>query len=207
MGNNFRYKTFMQPSGFSYHEVRIFMTIHDELILELIKPNRHGEVGKGALIIKIAGTRKVNYRLEHRTSEFKAEDLETIDDVEYAITHLIAPDIVVFKEDNEIAIELENDVHWDFGKSLRQIKKYKNRYDDVRVIIPNDYKRFAPLYKHEGFRVYLWNAMRKWQCLRCGTVTVKKGPVQPKCKNEKCGNTSRNEFRLVGLEETEIEEY
>ena len=176
------------------------MTVHDELILELIKPNRLGEVGENALIINVVGSRKIDYRLEEPTSGIAEENIEFEDDIEFARTHIITPDITVniLREKKQIAIELENDIQWDFGKSLRQVKRYQERFPDTRVIVPEEYKRFAPLYKNEGFRVYLWKAKRKWQCLRCGTITDKEGPIQPKCKNKKCGNTSRNEFRLVG---------
>lgn len=185
------------------------MTIDDELILELIKPNRHGEVGEKALIVKVVGSKKINYRLEEATSQIAIENIETVEDIKFAETHRITPDITVYvpREKREVAIELENDVQWDFGESLRQVKRYKDRFDDVRVIIPEEYKRFAPFYKNEGFRVYLWKAIRKWECLRCETITDKRGPVQPKCKNKTCGNKSRNEFRLIGLKDADIEEY
>jgi len=186
------------------------MTIDDELILELIKPNRLGEVGDGALIVKIVGSKRIQYALEQDTPRLREQHWENEDDAEYAITHLITPDITVTlpREGNkEIAIELENDIDWDFARSLRQVKKYHSRFDDVRVLIPEDYKRFAPLYKNENFQVWLWRATRTWECLRCGSVTDKKGPVQPKCKNKKCGNNNRSEFRLVGLRDIEIEQY
>lgn len=93
------------------------------------------------------------------------------------------------------------------SSNTRCIRARKNRFDDVRLVIPEDYQRFAPLYKNEGFRVYLWKAKRKWECLRCGVVTDKKGPVQPKCRNRDCGNTSRNDFRLVGVKEADVREF
>ena len=124
----------------------------------------------------------------------------------------ITPDIVVRLHDvggkySEIAFELENDIHWDFQESLRQVKKYKAKYEDTRVIIPEDYERYAPLYKNEGFSVYLWKAKRKWQCARCEAFTEKKGPTAPKCSNQKCKNNKSDDFRLVGLKDAEIEPY
>ena len=183
------------------------MTIDDELILELIKPNIHGKVGERALIIKIVGTRKIKYELEEPTHYWGFYEGSIAPKSELV---KITPDITVTipqEQERQIAIELENDVHWDFGESLRQVKKYKGKFEDTRVIIPEEYKRFAPLYKNEGFRVYLWKAKRRWQCLRCGTITDKEGPIQPICKNKECGNKSRNEFRLVGVKDTKIEEY
>ena len=40
------------------------MTIDDELIYELIKPDRYGKVGKDAFIVKVVGTRKIDSKLE-----------------------------------------------------------------------------------------------------------------------------------------------
>ena len=183
------------------------MTIDDELILELIKPDIHGKVGEKALIVKIVGTQKIEYKLEESTydSQFHQVDIR----IERELLKM-TPDIIVTipqEQQRQVAIELENDIHWDFQKSLRQVKKYKIRFDDTRVIIPKEYERFASLYKNEGFHVYLWKAKRKWQCLRCGTITDKEGPIQPICKNRECGNKSRNEFRLIGLKNTIIDEY
>lgn len=47
------------------------MTIDDELIYELIKPDRYGKVGEKALIIKIVGTRKIIYKLEESESDYQ----------------------------------------------------------------------------------------------------------------------------------------
>jgi len=184
------------------------MTVDDELILEIIKPSRLGEVGTGALIVKIVGSRNIDYRLEEKVSELTVDEIKTTFELEYAASHHISPDIIVTllrEQRKQVAIELENDLHWDFGESLRQVKRYQVRFQDVRVIVPEEYKRFAPLYKHEGFRVYLWKAKRRWQCLRCGSEAIKEGPVTPKC--QKCSNNSPNDFRLIGLKDADIEEY
>ena len=179
------------------------MTIDDELLIELIKPNRLGEVGEGALIIKVVGTTNLKYQLEHPS------DYQTRDDAYNRRWSVMTPDITVTlpKEGGkQIAIEVENDIQWDFGASLRQVKKYQQKFD-TRIIIPEEYKRFAPLYKNEGFRVYLWKAKRKWKCQRCKTITLNESRVPPKCSSKKCGNKSRSEFDLVGLEDTKIKEF
>ena len=172
-----------------------------------------------ALLVNIVGTREIAYRLEKSTHYLK-----TYGTGENSTTELIriTPDITVEIKSKKgmkaavkemlmgsvgIAIELENDLHWDFQESLRQVKKYKEKFKDTRIIIPDDFKKFAPLYKHEGFRVYLWKARRRWQCLKCGTETLKEGPVNPKCSNSKCNNANQEAFRLVGLRDTKIEEY
>jgi hypothetical protein len=198
------------------------MTIDDELILELIKPDSRGKVTEKALILAITGTKEIEYKLEESTHY-----LETYGSGENQETEIIkmTPDITIWKKpekswkavvkdvmkqvvigpDIGIAVELENDVQWDFQCSLQQVKKYKGKFQYTRIIIPDDFKRFAPLYRNEGFRVYLWKAKRIWQCLRCGKENEKEGPVTPKCSN--CENHSQNEFRLIGLKDTEIKEF
>jgi hypothetical protein len=189
------------------------MTIDDELIYELIKPDNHGKIGEGALIAKVVGTRDVQYRLEETTSRaipFGVTHVKTLDALRFIVEHSITPDITVtFPEKNrsQTAIELENDIAWDFGESLRQIKKYKDKFNDVRVIIPEQYTRFAPLYKNEGFRVYLWKAKRKWQCLRCCTVTTNESRIPPRCSNKTCPNSRREDFNLIGLLDADVNEY
>lgn len=191
------------------------MTIDDELLLELIKPDSKGKIGKVALIKQIIGKEPIFYKLEH--DENYTITIGTGSATTPEIVKM-TPDIVVRTADakvnmtfpvlvppEEIAFEVENDIHWDFQESLRQVKKYKKRYPDTRVIIPLSFERFAPLYINEEIRVYLWNATRRWECLRCGTETEKVGPVNPKC--HQCGNNSPNDFMLIGLKETRIDEY
>jgi hypothetical protein len=185
------------------------MTVDDELILELIRPNRLGEVGDDALITKVVGTKNLAYKLEEMriyvgVFEEKAEtglrrfhkDIEIIPDI-----------FITLSKGEEIVIEIENDIHWDFQESLRQVKKYQRKFPDTRIVIPEDYKRFAPLYKNENVRVYLWKANRRWQCLKCGIETQKEGSVVPFCSNQKCNNHNQSDFRLVGLKDTRIEEF
>lgn len=180
------------------------MTIDDELLVELFKPDRYGKIGENALIVKIMRRKNIRFNLEESREFYADQDAVIKKEKTY-----ICPDIVISERVvGEIAaIELENDIAWDFGKSLRQVKKYKEKFGDVRVIIPETYSRFAPLYKNEEFRVYLWKANRKWKCLRCGTVTVNESRVSPQCKNEKCKNKRRDEFDLVGLENADFNEY
>lgn len=198
------------------------MTIDDELILELIKPDSNGRITEKALIVSLAGTKKIQYRLEESTYYF--ETYRSSGDKYKTEIIKMTPDITIWKKpekhwktvvkdamqravigpDTGIAVELENDIQWDFQSSLKQVKKYKGEFQDTRVIIPDDFRRFAPLYRNEGFRVYLWRAKRRWQCLRCGKENEKEGPVTPKCS---CGNHSQNEFRLIGLKDTEITEF
>lgn len=185
------------------------MTIDDELIYELIKPDRYGKVGKDALIVKVVGTRKIDYKLEEPTSYWERHRGKDLMEIKREVVK-ITPDITVTllnQKGKQIAIELENDIHWDFQESLRQVKKYKGEFDDTRVIIPKQYEKFAPLYKNEEFRVWIWKAKRQWQCLRCGTINEKEGPFPPKCKGKACKSKNLSDYRLVGLKDTKIEEY
>lgn len=198
------------------------MTIDDELILALIRPDPEGKITGEGLIVSIAGGKDIRYKLEestHYRKNYGSEEYPKIAIVK------ITPDITIWKKpdrgwkailkdamkemvvgsESGIAVELENDIQWDFQCSLQQIKRYKGKFEDTRIIIPADFRRFAPLFKNEGFRVYLWNANRRWQCLRCGTENVKDGPVVPECS--KCKNHSQSDFRLIGLKDAKIEEF
>jgi hypothetical protein len=199
------------------------MTIDDELILELIKPDEKGKVTEKGLIVSVTGTKDIFYRLEESTHYIKNYGSD-----EYPKLKIvkITPDMTIWRKpergwkailrdamkemvigpESGTAIELENDIQWDFQSSLQQIKRYKGKFDDTRIIIPADFRRFAPLFKNEGFRVYVWTANRRWQCLRCGTETAKEGPVAPKCSNQDCKNHDQSDFRLIGLKDASIEE-
>ena len=195
------------------------MTISDELLYEIIKPKSNGETGDDAPIMDIVGKRKIAYKIEKAMAY--TQKLGTGKSLELDIVK-ITPDILVKipakknikTKDNldqnpeqYLALEIENDIHWDFKKSLMKIKKIKCRFQDTRVIIPKEYERFAPLYVNEGIRVYMWDAKRIWKCMKCGTETEKKGLITPICSKPKCKNHKQNEFRLNGLSETIIGEF
>jgi hypothetical protein len=183
------------------------MTIDDELLAELLKPDRYGKIGDGALLVKVVGRKDIEYSLEELQRFYRDTD-----DVLKREKTQICPDIVVSRNKKVIAIELENDIKWDFAESLRQVKSYKDKFSDTRVIIPETYKRFAPLYKKEEFRVYLWRAKRKWKCLRCQKINVNQSRIPPKCEGKDsegnpCTNKSRDEFDLVGVKDADVYEY
>jgi hypothetical protein len=186
------------------------MTIDDELLLEIIKPDRAGKCSTDALLFKIINDKQfVGYKLEEDTIYYEHYSDGNLPSMKVEPVTM-TPDITVLvlqgggKSTREIAIEVENGYKWDFQESLRQVKKYQKQFLDVRMVIPEEYRRFAPLLKNEYIRVFLWKAKRKWQCLRCGTETVKEGPISPKCS---CNNNNQNDFRLIGLVDTNIEEF
>lgn len=100
------------------------MTIDDELILELIKPNRLGEVGDNALIIRIVGSKNISYKLEETMLFSKLQTTTWAPGGVKVEESAGIPDIIVElrKEKKSFAIELENDIHWDFQDSLRQLR-------------------------------------------------------------------------------------
>lgn len=176
------------------------MTIHDELVLKLIDPEPASRKPRG-YIINIVHSSNIRYVLEE---VFHQQNPETPLVPEYI---KMTPDVVVtnIKSDKTTAVEVENDIQWDFAHSLRQLKKYKkNRRDfqDVAVIIPKRYERFATLYEEQGFRVYLWKATRLWECVDCGKVMPDERTAKPKCSNKSCNSSDRV---LIGLKESSRE--
>jgi len=104
----------------------------------------------------------------------------------------------------KIAIEVESDIDFDVGKTLRQIKKYSKIFE-TKLIMPKEQEKYAPIFKNEGFCVYLWVATRIWECMKCGQKTYERINITPKCSNTQCAKTRT--LRLVGLKEIELEEY
>jgi hypothetical protein len=120
------------------------------------------------------------------------------------------PDIIVTLKEKEkfpVVIEIEADIDFDFADSLRQIKKYRRKstwndvriFQDVRVIIPKICEKFAKLYKHEKFPVYLWSATRIWECRNCGKSTD-----ESICKEHRCCGI---EMRLKELKDVHFEPF
>lgn len=174
------------------------MTIHDELVRELIKLADWGK--PTGYIINIVGSANIKYVLEELF--YCSEERKTPVSVGFQLVEM-TPDIVVTVIDSgkRTAIEVENDINWDFADSLRQVRKYRRNYkdfDDVVVIIPKRYERFARLYKKEGFQVYLWKATRIWECMRCGNEMEDERTVKPKCSSKDCSSTEQT---LKGLKE------
>jgi hypothetical protein len=196
------------------------MTINDELLFEILKPQSNGKISDVAPIIEIVGKKEITYKIEKFTAY--TQKLGTGKNTEFDIVK-ITPDILVrissskinsesnntlnSNSEKYIALEIENDLHWDFKKSLRKLKKYKRRFPDTRVLIPKEYERFAPFYVNEGIQVYLWKAKRRWQCMKCGSETAIEERVTPKCSKPKCKHNKQNEFRLVGLKNMIIDEF
>jgi hypothetical protein len=175
------------------------MTVHDELVLRLIDADKWGKAT--GYITKIVGSSDINYHLEelyHWRGMYEQLTNEFVK---------MCPDIVVtnLKSNKTTAIELEGDEGWDFAKSLRQIKKYNmnsDEFNNVAVVVPKKYERFAILYAREGFRVYFWEATRIWQCLGCGQKLDGKDGVKPKhqCK-------FKTELQFEGIKDVKFTEF
>ena len=174
------------------------MTIHDELILALLEPQRNGKIGRNAPIIGIVRDGKIEYQLEETVPFFR-----DVPSRHAGRTDLMTPDIIItFRTGKKKAIELENDIKWDFGSSLRQIKKYQKQFETI-IIIPSEYNKYAPLYLNEDIQVFLWTATRIWQCQTCGTITEKMGKIPPKCSE--CNK--KTDHNLEGIKDVKFEEY
>ena len=174
------------------------VTIHDELIRKLIEPDKWGKAT--GYIIKIAGSSNIDYALEE-LYYWRGHYQQAMN----AYVEM-CPDIVVtnLASGKRTAIELEGDTNWDFAESLRQIRKYRmnsKTFQDVVVIIPKRYERFAILYAKEGFRVYLWTAPRIWEC-RCGKIVEGKRTTKPKCTS--CHST---ELEFEGIRDVEFTQF
>jgi|WetSurMetagenome_2_1015567.scaffolds.fasta_scaffold51131_2 hypothetical protein len=174
--------------------IKLVMTIHDEIILKLIDPDKTGKAT--GYITQIVGSTNLTYNLE--------ELYWYQGHYEKILNKFVrmSPDIFVHDNDKSknIAIELENDEHWDFGHSLRQVRKYRKSkdFDEVVVIIPKKYERFAILYAKHSFRVYLWKATRVFGCNVCGQV--QKIMPSKKCIDKDC----IGEVELTGVKEVEF---
>jgi hypothetical protein len=168
------------------------------LILTLTQPDEKGKVP----LHQIVGSNNIIFQIEETIDYHLPSSNEWL---------FMVPDLIVTAKPNlhsevtrnVFAIELENDIQWDFADSLRQIKKYKKfggqKYKNVSfeviVIIPREYERFVPLYKNEEFPVWLWSATRIWECISCGELSEEKGTLQPRCK--KC----KSQQRLKGIKD------
>lgn len=175
------------------------MTIHDELVLKLIEPDKWGKAT--GYVIKIAGSSNIDYSLEE-LYYWRGHYQQVMN------TYVeMCPDIVVtnLTSGKRTAIELEGDINWDFAESLRQIRKYRmnsKMFQDVVVIIPKRYERFAILYAKQGFRVYLWKATRIWQCLGCGQMLEGESRAKPK---PSC--SCRTELEFEGVRDVEFTQF
>jgi len=120
----------------------------------------------------------------------------------------MAPDLIVTtlgKEKKRFAIELETGVPVvDVGKTLRQVKKYKELFEVVVLIIPREAERYAPIFKNEGIRVYLWTATREYQCVKCKKHTFDISSIKPNCSECK---SSERALQYLGLRDAKFEEY
>ena len=119
----------------------------------------------------------------------------------------VAPDLVVTvlgKEKKRFAIELETGMPFDVGKTLRQVKKYTELFEVVVLMMPEEGERYAPIFKNEGIRVYLWTATRDYQCMSCRKHTFDVTSIKPKCSQCKA---SQRALRYFGIKDAKFEEY
>ena len=70
------------------------MTIDDELLVELFKPDIHRKVGKNALIVKVVKTLKIDYKLEEPTSYWERHRGKDLMEIKREVVK-IRPDITI----------------------------------------------------------------------------------------------------------------
>jgi hypothetical protein len=181
------------------------MTIHDELVRSLILKDGGKTWLEKILSLSWKDFKNVYFEYSTVVTNKEAEKIP------------ICPDLVVYSTNKEAAnkpddlyiIEIESDKIWNFGESLRQVKKYlftQSRWaKEVIVIIPKYYVNFAPMYLNEGFKVFVWEAISEWYCQRCGkTFDIKiDRNTQPRCSNKKC-NAGKEEVELLKLKNVDI---
>jgi len=180
------------------------MTLHDELLRALVTPDNEGVFP----LNKIIDTEILDANYE--------ESLRVLDD--YNEFMYISPDIVLsvrdpsnFKNTRKIAIELETGYEWDFGDSLRQIKKYRKNKSmnwlNVIVIIPKEYNRFAAIYRNEYIAVFQWEAKGKYICGTCEEEHII--PITVYKRDQICPNKKKKDgphtFTLTDLVDLKIE--
>ena len=176
------------------------MGIHSELILALCQRDEKGKLP----LVKVVRTANIEVRFE------RSRYLPATDQPDFTAPlppRGITPDIIVTTlgiPKRKIAIEVKSDINFEPEKTLRQIKKYSVIFE-TKLIIPKEQKKYAPYFKNEGFRVYLWRATRIWECMKCGRKTYEKTSIKPRCSNAQC-RASRS-LRLAGLKEIELDEY
>jgi DNA-directed RNA polymerase subunit RPC12/RpoP len=150
--------------------------LHDELVFALTQPDGKG----GTPLTRIVGLPDLTFKLED--SSFVRGD----DQRGYMVSGElvgITPDIVAARAGipPTIAIEVETGIKFDFGESLRQVKKYLRKFETVFVVIPKELKKPVPLYKNEGIRVCLWEASWLWKCSQCNQNRESRGSAPPRC--------------------------
>ena len=181
------------------------MTIHDELINKIIQPIEKDK--PQGLIKEIVREPIIDFSLEEliygtqkKSADYFYQQTPPVFSEKKVTYEFIkmSPDIIVktrsIDKEKLIAIELETDIDFDLKKSLQQIKKYliasdftifqnkHDRFDAINVVIPLEYRKYAPLYIKEGFSVWLWIATRVWKCKKCGHINRKKGRITPECE-------------------------
>lgn len=178
------------------------MGLHYDLILALFSQSK-GEVP----ITSIVGVGMGRINVEFEALRY----LPTRDQPDYTAPlppKGMAPNLIVTvlgKEKKRFAIELETGIPFvDVGKTLRQVKKYKELFQVVVLIMPKEAERYVPVFKNEGIRVYLWTATREYQCVKCKKLTFNATSIKPRCSE--C-NSSERALRYLGIKDAKFEEY
>jgi hypothetical protein len=170
--------------------------IHDALLLELVKKDNNGKF-PNLLKLVSDGNFSIKFSVD-------LKDKGCVDVVLTYPKHPVSREIadyglyVGMEGTNDIAFELITDIDFDAGKKLEQVNRYKQGFQDVRVILPEEYSIYAQLFVMNGIKVHTWTGTRRWKGKYCEHITeVKDSSEQP----VKCSGCEKKEIYLVGFKD------
>ena len=151
--------------------------IHDALLLELVKKDNNGKFPN---LLKLVSDGNFSTKLSVDLKEKGCVDV-VLTYPKRPVLHQIGDSGVLGTEGtSDIAFELITDIDFDAGKKLEQVNRYKKGFHDVRVIIPEEYNSYAPLFSMNDVKVHTWTGTRKWKGKYCDHITeVKDSSEQP----------------------------
>jgi len=170
--------------------------IHDALLIELIKKDVNGKFPN---LLKLVSDGNFSVKCSVDVNGKGCVDLV----LKYPkhIGYRSIGNIGIFASEgtNDIAFELITDIDFDAGKKLEQVNRYKRGYQDVRVIIPDDYSNiYAQLCAMNEIKVHTWTGTRKWKGKYCEHITeVKDSSEQP----IKCSQCETNKLFFIGFKD------
>lgn len=169
--------------------------IHDALLLELVKKDNNGNFPN---ILKFVSDKNFSIKFSVDLKDKGCVDV-VLTYPKHADSSVIGDFLVVgMAGTNDIALELITDIDFDAGKKLEQVNRYKQGYRDVRVIIPEEYNSYSPLFLMNDVKVHTWTGTRRWKGKYCGHITeVKDSSEQP----IKCSQCNKNELFFIGYKD------
>jgi len=169
--------------------------IHDALLIELIKKDSNGKFPN---LLKLVSDGNFSVKCSVDLKDKGCVDV-VLTYPKHAASSVIGDTLVVgMAGTNDIAFELVTDIDFDAGKKLEQVNRYKQGYHDVRVIIPEEYNSYSPLFSMNDVTVHTWTGTRRWKGKYCEHITeVKDSSEQP----IECISCEKRELYFVGFKD------